>query len=257
MVARVLLCAIVALSWPAPVEAQPAPAPSSSPAAAPAPESVLGSIAARFHARRVPPFETYTLVRSQNAENGLPDFLNSYTRRMWVRNSDRAALSRDVLPDGTRGPLIFDRVAFNEARDPGPATADLLESASLSEYRVEAIETLGEIVHLRVRPVRDAGRNRLREVFADRRTYEVRKLIVADKLFVDRSTTYPVTLTITMGTADGFPVIGNIHGSVGGGYNGDGKEVDFAFSAIAFPATLPDWYFDPRSYGRHGGDGPV
>ena len=29
---------------------------------------------------------------------------------------------------------------------------------------------------------------------------------------------------------------------VGDGYNDDGREVDFYFRDISFPATLPDWY---------------
>jgi hypothetical protein len=255
MVARVILSAILAMSAPAPTQAQPAP--SLPPESATSPESVLGSIAARFHARPVPPFETYTLTRTQNTADGMLDVPNSYTVRSWVRTSDHTALTRTVMPDGTRGPLTFGRPAFNEARDPGPATADLLESASLPDYRVDAVETLGEVVHLRITPVRNLGRNRSREVFADRRTYELRKLIAADTLFIFRGPTYPVTLTITMGTVDGYPVIANVHGSVGGDYNGDGKEVDFTFSAIAFPSTLPDWYFDSRTYGRHGSDAPV
>ena len=42
-----------------------------------------------------------------------------------------------------------------------------------------------------------------------------------------------------------------IHGIAGSDENGreyqdDGKEVDFTFSNIRFPATLPDWYFNPR-----------
>ena len=44
---------------------------------------------------------------------------------------------------------------------------------------------------------------------------------------------------------------GTIHGVIGDGYVGDGQTVDFTFRDIKFPATLPDWYFDPRQYGQH------
>jgi hypothetical protein len=80
--------------------------------------------------------------------------------------------------------------------------------------------------------------------------------VAVDKLFVDRGPTYPVTYTITYGVAQFIPVVTEIQGLVGGGYNEDGKEVDFAFSDIAFPAALPDWYFDPRTYRQHEADGP-
>ena len=37
----------------------------------------------------------------------------------------------------------------------------------------------------------------------------------------------------------------------------DGVDVDFSFRDIHFPATLPDWYFNPRSYGAHPNDLPL
>lgn len=245
MVVRVILCAMLAL-----------PAPAVEPA--PSPQSLLASIRARFHARPLPPFETYALTRSQNTATGVPDVLNSYTRRVWVRNSDRAALTRVVFRNGTDGPLEFERPAFNQARDPGPPTGDMFESPNgVSDYRVDSVETEGETVHLRISPVLNADRNRLREVFADKHSYELRTLIAVDTLFIGRGPVYPVTFTMTMGTVDGYPVVTAAHGAVGGGYNDDGKEVDYTFSAIAFPPALPDWYFDPRTYGQHGRDAPV
>jgi hypothetical protein len=256
MVARVILCAMLAMSAPATVAAEPTAAPAVEPA--PSPQSLLGSIRARFHARSLPPFESYTLTRSQNTATGVLDFPNSYSKRVWVRNSDRTALTRTVLSNGTRGPLEFDRPAFNEERDPGPPTADMFESPNgVSDYRVDSLETQGDLLHLRISPVLNADRNRLREVFADKQTYELRTLIAVDALFIVRGPVYPVTFTITMGAVDGYPVVTAAHGVVGGDYNGDGKEVDYTFTAISFPATLPDWYFDPRTYGQHGGDAPV
>jgi hypothetical protein len=267
--------------------ATPAPAPSSEPS--PTPQRVLGLIRSQYRSHRPPPlFETYTLVRSQKATNGYPDPTGSYTFHVWVRNTDRAALTRQVFRDEYRGPLTFDRPAFNEARDPGPPTADVFEPAPArphpvsevptpephytplpiigsvralieNDYRVDSLKTEGDQLHLQIYPIRDVERNRLREVFVDAKTLELRKLVATDKLFVNngRDGVYPVTFTITMGNVQGVPVVTNLHGVVGGNYNGDGQEVDFRFTDITFPAALPAWYFDARTYAAHQNDAPT
>jgi hypothetical protein len=114
-----------------------------------------------------------------------------------------------------------------------------------------------DMVHLILEPIRDPDRNRLREIWADAKTYELRKLIATDKLFVDRGPVYGVMFTITMGMLDGRPVVTDLHGTVGDGYVGDGQIVDYQFRDIAFPATLPDWYFDPHTYGQHAASLPI
>jgi hypothetical protein len=48
----------------------------------------------------------------------------------------------------------------------------------------------------------------------------------------------------------------DIHGVVGDGYSGDGSTVDYSFRDITFPAMLPDWYFDARTYAAHQSDAP-
>jgi len=267
-----------------------APAPSSTPS--PSPQRLLGLIRQAFHAHRPPPpYETYTLVRSQMATNGYPDLANSYTVHYWVRNADRAALTRKVFRDDARGDLTFDRPAFNEDRDPGPATADVFEPAPARphpvsevptpepsrnaplptiggvramlefDYKVESVETVGDELHLHILPIRDVERNRLRELWVDKRTYEVHKLVATDKLFTStdnkKGPVYPVTFTITMGDVQGYPVVTDVHGVVGGGYDDDGKDVDYKFRDITFPASLPDWYFDPRTYAQHQKDAPL
>jgi hypothetical protein len=266
MVVRVLLSMMLAVSTPAPVTSVPAPAPAVE--TVPDAERVLGLIRARFYSHRpAPPYETYTLARSQDAVGGGPDAQNTYVKHFWVRTSDRAALTRLVYRDGTDGPLTFDRAAFNEPRDPGPTTANLFEESNgESQYRVVSFETLGNTLHtlhLKVSPVRDAARNRLREIFADEKTYELRKLIVEDRLFIPgsagytKTVTYPVIFTITLGMLQGYPVITDAQGVVGGNYDDDGKNVDYKFRDIRFPSSLPDWYFDPRTYGQHGADAPL
>jgi hypothetical protein len=99
----------------------------------------------------------------------------------------------------------------------------------------------------------------LRDVIVDRKTLELHKLIATDKLFIiGTKLVYPVTFTITMGVVQGYPVVTNLHGVVGGGYTDDGQTVDYTFTDIAFPRTLPDWYFDARAYAQHANDnGPL
>ena len=291
MLADVILAALLAALMPAPVQVAAAPAAAAPTAAAepsPTPQRMLGLIRAQFRSHRPPPpFETYTLVRAQKATNGYPDLAESYTVHVWVRNSDRAALTRFVYRDEARGPLTFDRPAFNEARDPGPPTADVFEPAPArphpvseaytpepsytplpviggvralieSDYHVDALAVEGDEVHLSITPIRDVDRNRLREVYADKKTLELRKLIATDKLFVQKGPVYPVTFTITMGVVRGIPVVTDIHGVVGGGYNDDGKDVDYKFTDITFPKSIPDWYFNPRTYAEHSNDaGPL
>lgn len=280
MLAPVLLAAALAVRTPAP-----------SPTPSPSPQRLLGMIRAQFRTHRPPPpFETYTLTRKQLATNGYVDPVNSYTKHIWVRNADRAALTRLVFRDFARGDMTFDRPAFNEDRDPGPPTADVFEPAPLRktlvsdvptpepsgsappiigavrgifefDYKVTAIETLGDELHLTIEPTRDVERNRLREIYCDKTTLELHKLVATDKLFTDsnpaRAQVFPVTFTITMGNVDGHPVVTSLHGIVGGGYHDDGKDVDYIFSDIKFPASLPGWYFDPRSYAAHLQEAPL
>ena len=68
-----------------------------------------------------------TISRKQDRNDGYPDVTNTYTYHVWVRNSDRAAMKRRVFRDNYEYPPEFDRPAFNEARDPGPPTADIFE----------------------------------------------------------------------------------------------------------------------------------
>ncbi len=238
----------------------------------------------RLH-RPPPPFVTYTLVREEQAANGYPDYANSYTYHIWCRSTDRACLGRKVFRDDARGQLEFLRPAFNEARDPGPPTADLFEKAPASpqsvdvvptpeptagplrvigsvtaiaetEYRVTAMVIEGDLLHVSVVPRRDLDRNRLREIWVDKHSYELKKLVATDKLFIDHGNTYPVAFTITMGTHLGRPVVTDIHGVVGGGYADDGNIIDYHFEDLRFPLTLPSWYFEPRQYASHVDDAP-
>lgn len=226
------------------------------------------------------------LERKQLTDQGFPDYAESYKTNYWVRSVDRAALTRRVYRGINRGAMTFDRPAFNESRDPGPPTADVFEPAPAKphpisfvptpepgaaqlptigtiavtgefDYRVVSVATEGDELHLKIEPTRDPDRNRLRELFVDRKTLELRKLVATDKLFIlGTSDVYGVTFTITMSQLAGVPVVTSIHGVVGDGYTGDGSTIDYTFTNVAFPTTLPQWYFDPKSYAEHEAQEP-
>ncbi len=283
---RLILALAVALAPLLAAAPSPAPAPSPVPTPSPNPDRLLGLIRAKFRTHRPPPpYETYTIVRFQLTDHGDTDFVDSYTYHVWVRNSDQAALGRKVFRDFARGPLEFQRPAFNEDRDPGPPTADVFEPAPIHPHPVEfvptpeaastplpqiaAVTSIGEFdykvdsavvegdqIHLHLTPRRDPDRNRLRDIWADKTTLELRKLVATDKLFIEKGPTYGVKFTILMGSLDGYPIVTDIHGEVGDNYDGDGKNVDYHFRDIKFPASLPSWYFDAKTYSSHQDDAP-
>mgnify|MGYP001265016620 CR=1 FL=1 len=251
------------------------------------PDRVLGVIRHVFRLHRPPPaYVTYTLVRKQMTNYGYPDYVNSYTYHIWCRTIDRAALERKVFRDDDRGPLEFQRPAFNEDRDPGPPTADVFEPAPVhphpvefvptpepantplpiigsvvsygeSDYNVASMDVQGGLLHLVLAPRRDPERNRLREIWADKKSFELRKIIAHDRLFIGGTTEiYPVTFTYALGYVQGKLVVTDLHGIVGGNYDGDGQIVDYHFQGIQFPGSLPSWYFDPHTYAMHQADAP-
>jgi hypothetical protein len=278
-----LLSALLALATPA-----PALTPQPEPTYTPSPQRLLGLIRAKFRSHRPPPpFVTYTMSRKQNTDRGFPDYAESYTYHIWVRNLDRAALGRKVLIAPAMGFPEFMRPAFNEDRDPGPPTADLFEPAPAKphpvsdvptpepqatqfkqigsvtvtgeyDYYVDSVVVEGNLYHLTLRPIRDPERNRLREVYADKNTLELVRLITHDRLFDEGANKiYSALFDVKISMLQGTPVVTSIHGIVGDGYDGDGKVVDYTYTNIAFPATLPEWYFDARSYAQHESELPL
>jgi hypothetical protein len=290
---------VVAFTLPRPAPAaDPVPFGTLPPYQTISPVRVLGIIRRVYRTHRPPPtFETYTLVRKQNTNYGYPDPVNSYTKHYWVRNTDRAALVRYVYRDDTDGPPTFDRPALNQERDPGPPTADLFEPAHLqpisfvptpepsseplktigsvvaigeSDYNVPKIAVEGEMLHLTLQPRRDPERNVLREIWVDKHSYVVRKIIAHDRLFAEGDGIYPVKFTYTLGYLNGYVVITHLDGVVlpiesrdkAGNtsermFDGDGATVTYDFDDITFPQALPSWYFNPHEYGSHVADAPL
>ncbi|MGD0475812.1 MAG: hypothetical protein ABSB70_21695 [Candidatus Velthaea sp.] len=277
----VALAAFLALVTPAPL-ATPAPT------YTPSPQRLLGLIRAKFRSHRPPPpYIIYTMTRKQNTDRGFPDYAESYTYHIWVRNLDRAALGRKVLIAPAMGFPEFMRPAFNEDRDPGPPTADLFEPAPPKprpvtevptpeplatqykqigsvtvtgeyDYYVDKVAVEGNLDHLTLRPIRDPERNRLREVYVDKDSLELVRLITHDRLFDEGANKiYSALFDIKIAMLQGVPIVTAIHGIVGDGYDGDGKVVDYTYTDITFPATLPAWYFDARSYAQHEAELPL
>lgn len=254
------------------------------------PMQLLARVRRQFRTHRPPPaYISYSLERKQATEYGYPDYANSYQYHIWCRSIDRACLARKVFRDDARGPLEFQRPAFNEPRDPGPPTADLFEPAPVHPHTVDFVPTpepsyktepviasvrsIGEfdytvtnvvleagLLHLSLQPRRDPDRNRLREIYADAKTFELRKVVATDKLFVSGDDAgkgvYGVIFTITLSELQGVPVVTDIHGVVGDNYSGDGQTIDYHFRDIEFPKELPSWYFNARTYASHQEDAP-
>lgn len=283
---------------PTPREVLPANyRPPATPSPLPSPDRLMFLIRRQFRSHRPPPpFETYTLVRAQLTNYGdppYPDLVNSYTYHIWCRTYDDACLARKVYRGSARGFLEFQRPAFNEARDPGPPTADLFQPAPTHfrpvtevptpeptgtvppviaavtafgefDYRVTREVVEGDYIHVSLLPKRDPNRNRLRELYVDRHTYELRRVVATDRFFDGDgpgAQVFPMLFTVSLDMLDGIPVVTAIHGAPateeGQEYLGHLGIVDYTFKDITFPKTLPAWYFDPHDYAQHQNDAPL
>lgn len=242
--------------------------------------SLLSQIVHAYAAHPRAPFVTYTIRRDQLTPEGLPDLEWSYTYRVWYRDSDASALERRLFR-GRLGALRFARVSFNGPWDPGPPTADpfglagttaLRPDAAYSSYRtIAAVVASGGPAydvtsaqlengqwHLRLRPLHVPDTYILRELWADAATLELRKAVVADKLFIEAGPVYDQLDTITFALLNGHETIVHIHARANfdDEPGGAGSDVDYDFSDVAFPTMLPDWYFQPAQYGDHVAEAP-
>ncbi len=275
----------VPVGWPTPTRAKPAPTIGNGPMTQKQMDAVLQRIRDVFRSHRpVPPYETYTISRYQTTSQGFTDYANTYQKNVWVRTSDDAALQRQIERGGSRGAMEFLHPLFNAAEDPGPPTADVFAQAPLrigaqtpepavsgslppviatvnqvveSQYKVTAVRVEGDLIHVSVVPFYDVDRNRLREIYVNKETYELERMIATDKLFIEDGPVYPVRFYALFKMLGGMPVVTTIHGEVGGGYTGDGQTVEYHFTNIQFPKSLPDWYFNPRSYAQHVNEAPT
>lgn len=238
---------------------------------------IVGVYAARPRA----PFVTYTIRRQQQTPDGLPDLEWSYTNRVWYRAADSSALQRRDFR-GRLGALEFVHVSFNGPWDPGPPTADPFGFANDGTARAgmatSGYRTIASVVgssgpaydvtsaqlesgqwHLRLKPLHVPNSYILRELWANAATLELQKAVVADKLFIAAGPVYDQLDTMTFALVNGHEVITHIHARANFDeeLDGDGSDVDYDFTDIAFPAMLPDWYFQPASYGSHMAQAPA
>ena len=96
-------------------------------------------------------------------------------------------------------------------------------------------------------------------MWVDKRTWGITRFLAADKLFyLHTNVVVPLILDVRMSTIDGIPVVTRIHGTSDGDdpISEANDNTDFVYRDITFPATLPDWYFDPRTYKAHIADVP-
>jgi hypothetical protein len=240
-------------------------------------EQILGHAKAVSRAHVRPPFVAYTL-RRRDTVNGLPDFENSYTLAIWCRTSDRNALLRRTWNGRAVGDLVNDTVAFDGYVDPGPPTADIFERAlyarpspspapvpsdikpiggvvvtSVYDYKVDRVARDGGDWHLWLTPRRDPDRNRIDELWVDAASYDVRRMRVRDHLYFQfTSQSLPDEFDVRFTERDDLPLIATIHGQTREG----AYETDYTFENVRFPAVLPDWYFEPKTYGAHRSDAP-
>jgi hypothetical protein len=121
----------------------------------------------------------------------------------------------------------------------------------------------GNLVHVSLMARRDPDRNRLRELYADRKTLELKEVVATDKLYEEDSGhhVYAMLFTVTLGWMNGMPIVTHIHGTPtyehDAEYLGRDATVDYDFNDIAFPGSLPQWYFDPRSYADNVANAPL
>jgi hypothetical protein len=131
------------------------------------------------------------------------------------------------------------------------------------DYRVTRIANEGDQIHVSLEARRDPDRNRLRELYVDHKTLELKEVVATDKLYEEDSGkhVYPMLFTVTLDWMNAMPIVTHIHGTPtyqrDSDYLGRDATVDYDFTNITFPATLPDWYFDPRSYAANVANGPL
>jgi hypothetical protein len=260
--------------------------------------SIFARAKATFRAHPRPEFVVYTLRRTEVRDKKQLES-GTYVLRIWYRSGDRAAMSRRLgtaSPLGTTGalatpgppgPLVFYQVAFNQPTDPGPPTTDIFEPvpphggvlptplphedmrtienvhvAAELDYAVINAELAGDAYHLWVQARRDVDRNRLRELWIDVQTYDVRRAIANDRLyFSDAGGGWVADIfDMALDLQDGVPVIRTIASTTEVDKdtiaNGPHDQIQFSFEDIAFPATLPSWYFHPQEYGFHIQEAP-
>jgi hypothetical protein len=96
----------------------------------------------------------------------------------------------------------------------------------------------------------------------DAKSYEVRRAIATDRLYFTDEANYwiPDSFDMTLEPLDEVPAIRRIQATTEVDNQthtyGPHERSDYHFEDIAFPETLPSWYFHPETYGAHASEAP-
>jgi hypothetical protein len=123
------------------------------------------------------------------------------------------------------------------------------------DYRARRIARDGDLIHLWLEAKSDPERNRLDEIWVDATSYDLRRVLVRDHLYLGMGGAaiddeFDVRFTPGPG---GLPLIASIRGETRYGQ----FETQYTFSDVTFPEALPEWYFAPKQYGLHKNDAPA
>lgn len=140
----------------------------------------------------------------------------------------------------------------------GESSAPLPEIGRVSaldgDYRAVRVAREAGLIHLWLVPKTDPDRNRLDELWVDAQTYDLRRALVRDHLYLGmtgQSLDDEFDVRFVPGPG-GLPLIATIHGETKWGM----FETDYTFTGVTFPDALPDWYFAPKQYGARRADAP-
>ena len=248
---------------------------------------ILARAKAVYRSYPRPPFIAYTL-RRRDRKGGLPDFGNSYSVKVWCRYADRSALQRRAHGTNAYGALENVVVAFDGAVDPGPPTIDIFEKRlfidgsdrvappaspvpgtlptpaplpTIGEVRSKDVDYTvrrfvrdGVLIHLFLDVRGNPRSNRVEELWVDGASYAIRRAVVRDHLYFQfgaASLEDRFDVRFRPGPG-GLPLIDTIDGLTEDGV----YETHYTFEDVAFPPSMPAWYFDPRSYGAHVSEAP-
>jgi hypothetical protein len=121
------------------------------------------------------------------------------------------------------------------------------------DYRVTALRRDGAAWHLVLQPKRDPARNRIDDLWVDATTFEIQRMRMRDHLYLGMSgQSLEDEFDARFALRDGLPLLASIHGQTKYAQ----FETDYTYRDVSFPASMPDWYFEPQSYGAHRADAP-
>jgi hypothetical protein len=185
--------------------------------------------------------------------------------RVWYRASDGAALVRAF--DGRRafGSMIFAKPAFNSQGAWAPPTADVFATLPQptpntvdSGYDVHYVGKDSGAYELKFVPKGDWAANSVRTLWVDPVSFEIRRVRRDERIYAlnDHDRFRLETIDCDLAVQGGVAVIKRIrmYENFANGFVKPSSQI--RFDDIAFPASLPDWYFESAEYGGHRNEAP-